>query len=254
MKPIEKISVTDHIVKNLTELITSGKLVIGDKMPTEKEICETLKVARSSVREAMRVLKALGYVELIPGRGAFVAKTTEDDTTRIASWFAENETKIYEFMDIRLSIETLAVKLTIQNGKPADFEELDNINEKFKEAMENYNVVQLVTLDELFHKAIVDATHNELLIELYKTVTDSFVDYRSKAFSVKEYAFHALEPHNNISRAIKSRDTASAVKEITHHIQVSIEDVVKVIEDGKKASSDANTTANYNEVKSNGFE
>lgn len=236
MQPMEKISVTDFIVKNLTELVTSGKLAVGDKMPTEKEIGDRLNVGRSSVREALRVLKALGYVELIPGRGAFVAKTSEDDRTSIADWFAENETKIHEFMEIRLSIETLAVKLAIANGKPADFEELEKINRNFQEAIEQYNVVQLVSLDELFHKAIVDATHNKLLIEMYKTVTESFVDYRSKAFSVKENAIHALEPHNNIIRALQARDTVLAMEEIARHIQISIQDVVQVIE-GRRAAN-----------------
>jgi GntR family transcriptional repressor for pyruvate dehydrogenase complex len=230
VQPIEKISVTDHIVSNLKELITSGEMLVGDKMPTEKEVCETLKVGRSSVREAFRVLKAWGYVELIPGRGAFVARTTEDDTASIANWFAINEMKIQDFMEVRLVIETLAVKLAIQHGKPADFEALTLINQKFKEAVEDYNVVQLVTLDELFHKAIVDATHNVLLIGIYKTITDSFVDYRTKSFSVKDNAIHALEPHNNIIQAILLKDVALATAEVANHIRISVEDIENVIE------------------------
>ncbi|WP_102348395.1 FadR/GntR family transcriptional regulator [Bacillus sp. Marseille-P3661] len=232
MQPFEKISVTDHIVNNLKDLITSGDLKVGDKMPTEKEVCEKLKVGRSSVREAYRVLNALGYIELIPGRGAFVKRITEEDNASIANWFEINGVQIQDFMEVRQGIETLAVTLAIKNGKDSDFNELKIINEKFKKAVEDYNVVQLISLDELFHKKIVDATHNILLIEIYKLITDSFKNYRTKSFSVKEKAIHALEPHNNIVRAILEKDESLAAAEVARHIRISIKDIEDVIKSG----------------------
>jgi GntR family transcriptional repressor for pyruvate dehydrogenase complex len=229
LEPMEKVSVTDYVVKNLKELITSGELQVGDKILTEKEICEKLKVSRSSVREALRVLKALGYVEFMPGRGAFVAKTNEDDKLSIANWFKLNEIKIQDLMEVRSTLEILAAKLMIRHARPDDINALTSIHQKFTSAVENYNVVQLVTLDELFHKTIVDGTHNDLLIQIYRPILESLVDYRIKAFSLKENAIHALLPHQNILDAIIHKDEIRAESEVSNHIRISLEDIENVI-------------------------
>jgi len=66
---IEKISITDQVVKRIEELIRSGEFAVGDKLPTEMELREQLGVGRSTIREAFRVLQAIGLIELRPGRG-----------------------------------------------------------------------------------------------------------------------------------------------------------------------------------------
>ena len=60
MKEIRRISVTDTVVERIQELIDSGEYEPGQKLPTESNLCENLKVSRTSVREAMRMLQALG--------------------------------------------------------------------------------------------------------------------------------------------------------------------------------------------------
>ena len=65
MKPMERVSATDYAVNSLIDYIASGKVRAGDKLLSEKEICNLLSVSRSTVREALRVLQAMGYVSII---------------------------------------------------------------------------------------------------------------------------------------------------------------------------------------------
>ena len=73
MKEIQRISITDAVVDNIKEMIEAEEYKVGEKLPAEAKLCEMFKVSRTSVREALRVLQALGYVENKPGKGAFVA-------------------------------------------------------------------------------------------------------------------------------------------------------------------------------------
>ncbi|MDB5055345.1 MAG: GntR domain protein [Bacilli bacterium] len=228
MKPIKKTSIIDEVVSNLKELITSGKLRIGDKFPTEKELCTDLKVGRSTVREALRMLKALGFVELIQGRGAFVAKVKEDDPRSIVIWFVENEVQITDFMEVRASIETLAVKLAIPRITNKEIQKLEQIQKDFEKAVFENDVIKLITYDEAFHKMIVDATGNKLLIGIYDKVAEGFTDYRAKSFSIRENAKNALGPHQNILNAIKNKNVEEAVVEVINHINISIADISKM--------------------------
>lgn len=228
MKPIEKISVTDMAVENLKELILSGEMKVGDKLPTEKEICNMLNISRSTVREAFRVLQAMGFVEMRRGRGAFVAKVTEDDPNNIINWFVEHEVQFTDFMEVRMGIEPLGVKLAIQRATPQEVKELEEIHANFEKAMDEQDLVGLLTTDEAFHKHIMMATHNKLLISINQKVLDVFAEYRSKSFAVKETFKNALEPHRKILEAIKNRDIEAGVKEMINHINISIEDMLNI--------------------------
>ncbi|WHH58026.1 FadR/GntR family transcriptional regulator [Petroclostridium sp. X23] len=226
MKPIERISVTDMTVQNLKELIISGNIKIGDKLPTEMEICSALNISRSTVREAIRVLQAMGFVEMKRGKGAFVAKVTEDDPTHIIKWFVEHEVQVTDFMEVRMGIEPLGVKLAIQRATPKQISELEEIHANFEKAMEGQDVVALLTNDEAFHKHIIKATQNNLLISINQQILDVFAEYRSKSFTIKEISKNALEPHRKVLDAIKRRDIDAGVEEMAKHINGSIEDML----------------------------
>jgi len=75
MSVIKRIPVTAQIAESIREAIVKGHFQIGDKLPPELKLCEMLKVSRPSIREAMQLLQAEGYVELLPGRGAFVRES-----------------------------------------------------------------------------------------------------------------------------------------------------------------------------------
>ena len=72
MQEIVRISLTDTVADMLKKSIESGEFAPGDKLPPETKLCEDLKVSRTCIREAIRVLQAMGYVEIKHGKGAFV--------------------------------------------------------------------------------------------------------------------------------------------------------------------------------------
>lgn len=234
MKPLESISRTEKVLESLKEYITSGEISVGDKFSTEQEICRKLKVGRSTVREAYRILQTMGYIELKAGRGAFVSKINNDETGSAANWFSKHGLQIMDFMEVRMVLEPLAVKLAIERATEEEIENLVEIQYQFESALSSKDSVKLSVLDETYHNTIFEATHNKLLIELNKKISSAFSVYRSKAFSMHENMANALEPHRKILGAIKQRNVRTAQSEMLKHLEISMKDIKHVLDKNEK--------------------
>jgi len=229
LKAIEKVSVIDLVVKEIREMCLSSEIAVGEKLPTEKKLGETLNVGRSTVREALRILQAMGLIEMRPGRGAFLKSKNLGDSSTITKWFREHEIQLRDFMEVRMALEPLAVKLAIERGTEAELTEIAEIFKTFEQAQENKDVINLAISDEAFHNAIVKATHNKLLIIINQNIADAFAEYRTKSFASEKTASHALEPHRAILSALQKRDVEEAMKRVRRHLEISLKDVEQVV-------------------------
>ncbi len=226
MKEIQRISITDSVVDSIRELITSGEYIAGDKLPTEMTLCSNLKVSRTCVREALRVLQALGYVDMLPGKGAFVAQPKTNEAEK--NWYDVENPNFYDFMDVRMAIETLAIRLSVERATDKQIHNLDEIHSRFLEANELHNMNQLIMLDELFHKEIVSFTNNELLININKQVLNCFRAYRGDSFTNEQTYKNAVEPHSKILECFHSRDVQRAVNEMKNHLNITRRDMEEI--------------------------
>ena len=225
MRSIERVSVIDQVVEELKRTITGGAYEIGDKLPTEHSLCSQLGVSRPTVRESLRVLQAVGLVELRPGRGAFVARTTELDQQGVASWFARHKPELRELMEVRQAVEPLAVRLAALRRTDQDISRLRAIQERFDTAVTSGNASELALLDEEFHNGIVEAARNALLTKIHRLVVGELRSYRARAFAVPENAVHALEPHRQILQAIAEHEPDIAMSRMAEHLLISIDDI-----------------------------
>ena len=113
MKEIQRMSITDSVVATIKDMILSGEYKENEKLPAEMSLCQSLKVSRTSVREALRVLQALGFVEMRPGKGAFVADYKQKEETPNNMNFNMDGARFHDFMEVRMAIETLSVRLAV---------------------------------------------------------------------------------------------------------------------------------------------
>lgn len=223
MKEIQRMSITDAVVENIKESIEQGEYQIGEKLPTETRFCEMLKVSRTSVREAFRVLQALGYVMIKPGKGAFVDDYQK--AAKSANWYDVENVKFYDFMEVRMALETLSVRLAVERATEKQMEELDEVHHSFLEANENQDLVKLIMLDELFHTKIVACTNNQLLININKELLECFRVYRGDSFMNNGVYKNAVEPHTRILECFHNKDAAGAVNEMRRHLEITASDM-----------------------------
>jgi GntR family transcriptional repressor for pyruvate dehydrogenase complex len=231
MKRIERVSMTDEAVKGIRSLIREDRFKPGDKLPTEIEFCEQLGVGRSTIREAFRVLQALGVIEIQHGKGAYVKnKADQDSTEAIRRWFIEKEAEVGKVMEVRMAIEPLASKLAILHGKESQISQIRAIHSAFEEAVEKNDIIEMATIDEIFHNAIVEASDNPLLVKIGKLLSNSLMEYRTRSFAVAENTSHALAAHSRILAAILVKDEKAVVAATLSHLEISLEDINRVME------------------------
>lgn len=222
---IKRISITDEVVKRIQEQITSGNFPVGQKLPSEGEMQKSFGVGRSTIREAIRVLVAMGLIEMRTGVGAFVKNIHEPSNAAIEDWMVENEERLADLMDIRTLIEIRAVELAIERGTSEEFEQIAEIHEEFKRACEDPNPVKLAKLDEEFHKVIAMVSKNVYLIQLAKVIAQGLRDFRAHTFSHQKFMYNALLPHSEISSAMRDGNVKKAVAAMKKHMDDSLHDL-----------------------------
>jgi GntR family transcriptional repressor for pyruvate dehydrogenase complex len=227
METIRRVPIVQQVVSSIKEYIFSNAVQEGDKLPTEKQLCENLGVGRGTIREALRILEATGFVEFKPGRGAFVLRTKEIDTEDIIEWFSEHEVEVKDFNEVRLAIEPLAVKLAIQRCTDEDIANIVQIHKKFVNAIKANDISQIVIYDEEFHNAIVEYSRNKLLISINKKINSFLKDFRCKTFFIPENAQNAISPHQEVLNAFINRNVEDGEKSIIQHLKYVEKDLLK---------------------------
>ncbi len=231
MQPIERVSQTDMVVKELTRYFLSDEIAEGDKLPTEMVLCERLRVGRSTLREAIKALQVMGYVTIQPGRGAFLQrKSLEMPVHRILSWLGSRKAEVADIIEVRMQLESFAARLAVERGNDDDIARIDAIRREYEQTLASgpFNETvgeKLGELDAFFHGAIVEATHNLLLVDINKLVTESFKEFRARTFKVENHAKNAVLPHRKIVAMLQKRDANGAQRKMKDHLFMTLEDI-----------------------------
>lgn len=224
MKPIKRVPIVQQVSDRIRDTILNGTYPPGHKLPPELELRETLGVGRGTVREAFRLLEAQGFVEIKPGRGAFVSEHPTEDMGAV-EWLIRNESELRDAIEVRRALEPLAARRMAERGSAADIHRLAALYENFMAALQSGDTALCGQLDEEFHSAIVAGSGNHLLHAINQQVTQGMKEFRSKTFQVPQNVRNAVEPHTNIMLAIRDRDGERAEREMRLHLDKVEEDL-----------------------------
>lgn len=231
MKSNERISQTDALVEKLKKFFLSKRIEIGDKLPTEKELCETYHVGRSTLREAVRTLQVMGYVQVKPGSGTYlIAKELGGLDASVVMWLAEHQPDVEEVITVRLAVETLAVRLAAERGTPRQFAAIDKARLAYEDALAAQDYTSLRSLDEEFHKAIFTASGSQLLSTIGNMLAMAYRNWRDRSFRIRKHAANAVMYHKRITAHIIDRDGELAQVHMRRHLQQVITDMSDVLD------------------------
>lgn len=225
MEAVQKVSAVQQVEERIREYILQENVHIGDKLPTERELCEALNVGRGTVREAIRVLQAKGLVDLQVGRGAFVAGKDEHASEDIANWFRMNEVQVMDLIEIRNAIEPLAVRLAIQRMSDKELNRLIAIHDQSKLAAEENNAAALAKCDEKFHACIMESSHNKALVDINRIIVVNLANFRGKTFTIPSNVNNFIPAHTAILNAIRARDIAAGEEAMRVHLEAVAADL-----------------------------
>jgi GntR family transcriptional regulator, transcriptional repressor for pyruvate dehydrogenase complex len=226
LQKVATIRIFEQVVQQIRELIVSGELHPGDKLPPEQELEKQLSVSRSSIREALRVLEVEGLVEVRRGSGTYVTSSTSKDKTRgeIANWLGQREELLLQVLEVRESLEGLNAALCAQNATEEEVAEiktlLANMEKKVAEKLPGSEVDldKMVDLDSKFHLAISRASGNNVSNEITSQIIPAFQEGNKAVIYVSDQADATLKDHLAILTAIQARNPKSAEEAMRKHI------------------------------------
>lgn len=228
LRPLSRQTVTEEALERVKAYILSGKLKEGDQLPTEIQLGKMLGISRNTVREVFIRLQAQGFIEIRRGKGVFLADRSKFYQKVFIDWFHANNVKIQQLLEVRLALEPVTAQIAAGNITDEEIRELEEIHERFKQAIEKGDAEEAVANDERFHLKIFEASRNEMLLFFYNSLTPSLREYRMKVFSPPAQPYIAIPAHEKILDALRARDAARAHQAMLAHIEETKADVIGI--------------------------
>ncbi|OJW02442.1 MAG: hypothetical protein BGO47_12085 [Microbacterium sp. 67-17] len=209
-------TLSDIIAEQIYAAVQAGTLAPGEQLPIETELARQLGVGRTSLREAIQKLRAMGVIEVRKGLGTFIVDSSRIDPVHsFAQWAAENKFEVTELIETRLAVETTAAGLACERATETDLARLREANNSHRNAV---GVDDLVKYDEEFHGALVSASHNSLLTRMYSMLVPSLREFRRLSLAIPASASRSSKSHEEIIDAIEARDPIRSRNETVKHL------------------------------------
>lgn len=204
-------------------IIIKNNMKPGDKLPTESELIDLFKVSRTTIREAMKILKAENIIEIQQGRGTFVSKKTGIKGDPLGLTFSDQKDLLKALLEARLIIEPPITLLAAQRATDSDLRDLEEVIIRMKEL--NHLVKNSAELDLEFHTLIAKATGNDVLYRVVPIINESIMKGYGELLNNVESFQKAFVCHEKIFNAIKNKDFMTAKYESEKHIRQTLEDL-----------------------------
>lgn len=194
----------DQLVAELRRKLIDGEIAPGARVP-ERELCETLGISRTPLREALKVLAAEGYLVLLPNRGARAAKLSTKDVS--------------DLFDVCEAMEAIAGELACQRITPDEIEEIKALTLSMKGAFEEGDLASYYRLNRRIHEAIVKAADNAVLSGLYESVVARIRRARFVAPIPDSHWQLAMCEHEAMVNALVRRDGQGLAHILKTHLR-----------------------------------
>lgn len=220
MQNLKKESVVQSVINRLTDAIKSGELKPGDKVPPEIELAEALGVARSSLREAIKILSYLGVLESKRSEGTFICSGfSESMIDPMVYGIFLNQDSFEKLMELREMTEAGMMRLAIEHHDLQELEELEALLTEMEKAVEGDNnaVEDFFEVDEKFHNKIAEMGKNPMADKINRVVRSLTHDVRFETVSIMisgGRAAELIETHRQLMEAIRNRNTHELTEKV----------------------------------------
>ena len=233
LEPIRPKKISEEIVNQIKQLISKGELKPGDRIPSERELATMLGVSRPSVREAIMVLEAMGFVESRQGGGTYVTALTEGSIMNPLAKLVEKRDPelLRSLAEVRMGLESWSAYLAAQRATDADIAEMRRL----------YRIMEKQAakggwspdVDAEFHYAITAASHNSLQMHVldsihslfHATIQVALMEFYQQQGHVQLLLAH----HRDIMEAIAAHDPETARRKMVEHLAMVEEKMAQLL-------------------------
>lgn len=220
---IEIDTVSDAVVNQIEQLIISGVLKSGEKLPSERELAELMNVSRPKIRDAIKVLEERGLLMVKHGGGTFIGELTGTALSpAMLDLFSRHASAFYDYLEFRREVEGFAAYLAARRATESDLTVIRKILKQMEKAHEAGDSLREAEIDATFHAAIVDTAHNTVLVHMMSSI---YALMQRGVFYNREFIYNhnngrarLLEQHRAIAEAVLAKDPDRACKAAEAHM------------------------------------
>lgn len=217
----EKLS--SSVVRQIEQLILRGILRPGERLPSERDLADKMGVSRPSLRDAIAELAERGLLVSRAGSGIFVAEVLGSAfSPALTQLFSTHDEAVFDYISFRRDMEGLAAERAAVFGSETDLKLIDTIFGKMEVAHQKRDPSDEAQLDAEFHMAIIEASHNVIMLHMLRSMFDLLrqgVFYnRQVMFKNRMTRDQLLDQHRAINAAIQARDPVAARQAIGAHM------------------------------------
>lgn len=215
--------VFEDVVNQIQEAILDGRLKPGDRLPSERELGETFKTSRGTLREALRVLEQKGLIEIRLGvnGGAIVRDlNTEPMCEGLTLLLRSQMVSLDHLAEFRKAVEGMVTSLAAERAQPEDISRLNELLAMAGEYCDRPFRDDFIRVDEKLHMALAEITGNPLFILILQTVHDNIHRYYDAYLSMEISELREnYQDLCDIVRAVESGRSAEARVLAEDHVE-----------------------------------
>ncbi len=220
---IRRNKVYEEVAKQIERLILK-RLQPGDKLPSERELAEMLRVSRGSIRDAIRSLELVGMVEPRQGSGTVVREISSDAMiSPLASMLSRQRELVSEFLDFRKMLEPPLAARAATHASAEEIAEMEEILGRQDEKVSKGDLA--VEEDSEFHYSVALASGNSVVLKVLDVLMDLLRETRERSLQVEGRPQKSLDGHRRVFAAIKRHDALAAEAAMRRHIE-DVEEIV----------------------------
>src|SRR6476646_3804476 len=210
LAPLPPLDRAESVERAIASFIARSNLAPGDRLPTERQLMQALAVGRSTVREVIRKLQALGVLESRKGSGTYLLRAISADAIHMPLMIDTGvlRDRLLQTLDVRRGLEVEASALAAERARPADIAAMElRLTEMERVHLQKGTAGRE---DLAFHLAIYDATHNPLFRQLLGQMREAFETFWEKPFDRPDFAKRSFPLHRELFDAIRAGDREAA--------------------------------------------
>ena len=204
-----------QVAERLRLLIDSGELAPGTRL-NEIELCNTMGVSRTPLREAIRSLATEGLIELQPNRGAIVSIVSQEDVT--------------EILPIMASLEGLGGRLAAMHMDQSKIAQVRKIHDQMISHYKNNEVAEYFETNRLIHELITEGSGNQTLVDTINSLSAKVRRARFTAQMTKESWAKAVSEHEEMIAALEAQDPDRLEAILVQHVETKRATILGAIE------------------------
>jgi GntR family transcriptional regulator, transcriptional repressor for pyruvate dehydrogenase complex len=222
-RKVEPEKLSQSVVHQIEQLILRGILRPGERLPSERDMAEKLGVSRPSLRDAIADLATRGLLSTRAGSGVFVAEVLGSAfSPALIELFASHEEAVFDYIAFRRDMEGMAAERAAKLGSETDLKVISTIFTKMEAAHQKRDPSDEAQLDAEFHMAIIEASHNVIMLHMLRSMFDLLrqgVFYnRQVMFKNRMTREQLLDQHRSVNAAIQARDPEAARTAVAAHL------------------------------------